>query len=357
MNDMSEALEYDIVSDREALRAKLEGSDEIDALTSKLDVYDMNSIVTFGSDAAAKVSRAADQILRGMTVSQLDESGQLMQALARVMSHFDPDALEAPPTLLGRLFGNAQKKLDEVLDRYRTMGDEVDKIYVGLKQCEAEINRSNAGLEAMFEANVGYFHELEKYIAAGEQGCIEIKDYIDELKAKKEATGDPAIDFELQTLNNALTMLERRTHDLKLAEAVAMQSIPMIRTIQFSNTELVRKINSAFIVTLPVFKQALAQAILLKRQRLQREALSALEARTGEMLRRNAQNTTEQVRLSVSDAGPEKLKNAWQTIVSGIDETKQLEQTARNQRQQDQEKLARIQRDFKEKQQNALSIG
>ena len=352
MSEVSEVLEYDIVSDRDALRAKLAGSSEIDALTSKLDVYDMNSIVTFGNDAAAEVSKAADQILRGMTVSQLDESGQLMQALAKVMSRFDPDALEAKPGFLGRLLGGAQKKLDEVLDRYHTLGDEVDKIYIGLRQCEAEITRSNQQLEKMFEANVGYFHELEKYIAAGEQGCIEIRDYMEELNEKKAQTGDKSIDFELQTLGNALTMLERRTHDLKLAEAVAMQSIPMIRTIQFSNTELVRKINSAFIVTLPVFKQALAQAILLKRQQLQREALSALEARTGEMLKRNAVNTAEQIRLSAGDDG---LKNAWRTIVSGIDETKQMGDAARAQRQRDQEKLERIQKEFNEKKQNALS--
>ena len=56
---------------------------------------------------------------------------------------------------------------------------------------------------------------------------------------------------------------------------------------------LVRKINSAFIITLPVFKQALTQAIMLKRQRLQTEAMSALDAKTNEMLIRNAQNTAE----------------------------------------------------------------
>lgn len=67
-----------------------------------------------------------------------------------------------------------------------------------------------------------------------------------------------------------------------------MQSIPMIKTMQFSNMNLVRKINSAFIITLPVFKQALTQAIMLKRQRLQTEAMSALDAKTNEMLIRNA---------------------------------------------------------------------
>ncbi len=56
---------------------------------------------------------------------------------------------------------------------------------------------------------------------------------------------------------------------------------------------LVRKINSAFIVTLPVFKQALAQAIMLKRQRIQAESLAALDEKTNEMLLKNARNTVE----------------------------------------------------------------
>ena len=75
------------------------------------------------------------------------------------------------------------------------------------------------------------------------------------------------IPFSLRfsSLQQSLMMLEQRTQDLRTAENVAMQSIPMIKTMEFSNMNLVRKINSAFIVTLPVFKQALAQAILLKR--------------------------------------------------------------------------------------------
>jgi hypothetical protein len=63
--------------------------------------------------------------------------------------------------------------------------------------------------------------------------------------------------------------------------------------MEFSNYNLVRKINSAFIVTLPVFKQALAQAILLKRQKLQAESLAELDKKTNEMLIKNAQNTVE----------------------------------------------------------------
>ena len=138
-----------------------------------------------------------------------------------------------------------------------------------------------------------------------------------------------------------------------------MQSIPMIKTMQFSNMNLVRKINSAFIVTLPVFKQAIAQAIMLKRQRIQAEAMSALDAKTNEMLIRNAQNTAEQSKITArlasgSSIKTETLEKTWQTIVSGIEETKQIQENARKQRIEDQKKLEAIKDDFNKRFSGAL---
>lgn len=342
---------YDIAADQRAMVAKLAGSEEIDALTSQLDVYDMPSIVTFGASAAEKISKASDDILRGMSLSQVNDPGGLMQALAKIMEQFKLDEVKDNPSFLGRLFGGPKKTLDRVLDKYHTMGDEVDKIYVQLRAYEAELTRSNRQLEELFQANVGYFHELEKYIVAGDQGCREIEDYIAQRQRDYEQTGDKSITFELTTLRQALDMLQQRTHDLRLTETVALQSIPMIKTIQFTNMNLVRKINSAFIVTLPVFKQALAQAILLKRQKLQSDALSALERRTNELMLRNAQSTADQSRSTArlangSAVGADTLETAWHTIVEGIDETRRLQADARSQRQQDQTKLEAIKRDF-----------
>ena len=336
--DNEEVLTYDIVSDRDAVVAKLAGSDEIDALTSAIDVYDMNTIVTFGSHAAEAVSRASDALLRDLSLSRTDGSNELMAALGRIMAEFDPDELEEKPSLLGKLFGDPRKRLDKVLGKYRTLGDEVDRVYIGLRKYETEIKQSNQKLEEMFRAGVETFHELEKYIVAGEQGCREIEAYIGEYREKLARTGDQSLQFEIQTLENAGRMLEQRTHDLKLAEAVAMQSIPMIRLMQFNNMNLARKINSTFIVTLPVFKQALAQAILLKRQSLQAEALSALDKRTGEMLRRNGQGAA----IQGPAQGVPALRSAQRTILDGIGETRRLHDSAMAQRAQDQARLEEI---------------
>ena len=69
------------------------------------------------------------------------------------------------------------------------MGEEVDKIYVQLKGYESEIKQSNKKLDTMFKTNVDYYHELVKYILAGEQACKEIEAYIAQRQQDMEKYG------------------------------------------------------------------------------------------------------------------------------------------------------------------------
>ncbi len=345
---------YDIVEDRERLSKELANSQELDDVVSTIQVYELESIVTFGAEAADEVSKASDVVLNSMNMDQLNDSGQMLTTLTKIMDKFDIDEIREDPGFFGKLFGGVQKQLDKILAKYHTMGDEVDKIYVQLKQYESEIKQSNRKLEEMFKVNVDYYHKLVKYILAGEQGCREIEAYMEELKGQMESTGDTSIQFEIQTLQNSLMMLEQRTQDLRTAESVAMQSIPMIKTMEYSNMNLVRKINSAFIITLPVFKQALAQAMMLKRQRLQAEAMAALDEKTNEMLIKNAKNTADQAKMAARMASGssikiETLETTWKTIIDGIDETMQIQQEARKQRQEDQVRLEQIKSEFKQR--------
>lgn len=353
-NEVSVVEQYDIVADRQRMNAELTASKEVDDLVSTIEIDNLETIVTFGAEAAEEISKASDVVLNSMNMSQIDDSSQMLNTLAKIMEKFDIDEIKEDKSFFSKLFGNARKQLDRILDKYHTMGDEVDKIYVQLKQYESEIKQSNRKLDQMFDANVDYYHKLVKYILAGEQGCKELEDYIAKRQADMEATGDTSIQFELTALQQALMMLEQRTQDLRTAESVAMQSIPMIKTMEFSNMNLVRKINSAFIITLPVFKQALAQAIMLKRQKIQAEAMSALDQKTNEMLIKNAQNTVEQSKMTARMAAGssikiETLESTWRTIVNGIDETRQIQEDARRQRIEDQARLETIKQEFNSK--------
>ena len=332
-----EPKQYDIVADRQQMTRELTHSPEIDRLTSQISIHDAHSIVSFGGETANQIAKVSDSVLRSTNISQLDDSVVMLSALKKIMDSFDMDEIRKEPNKLDKLLFGAKRSLEKIMQKYVTMGDDVDKIYVQLKQYEGEITQANRKLEEMFDTNVEYYHTLVKYIIAGEQALEEIDGYILQKKDELNLTGDSSLQFEIQSCEQARDMLETRVQDLRAAESVAMQSIPLIKTMEYSNLNLMRKIDSAFIVTLPIFKQALAQAIMLKRQRIQADALAALDEKTNELLIKNAQNTVEQskqiARLSSgSSIKVETLETTWQTIMNGIEETKQIQEEARRQR-------------------------
>ena len=119
-------------------------------------------------------------------------------------------------------------------------------------------------------------------------------------------------------------------------------------TKPFSSDSLTVSLEGTAVTQAP---QALAQAMLLKRQKIQADAMSELDKRTNEMLMRNAQNTVAQAQATARMASGssiqiETLENAWKTITSGIAEVQQIEADAHKKRQEDQVRLQAIKNDF-----------
>ena len=145
--------QYDIAADRAKMSAELVDSEEVDRIVSTIEIYNMDTIVSFGAEIAEEISKASDVVLNGMNMSQVSETGEMLKTLAKIMDQFDINEIKENPGLFGKLFGNMKKQLDKILAKYHTMGGEVDKIYVQLKGYESEIKQSSKKLATMFEAN------------------------------------------------------------------------------------------------------------------------------------------------------------------------------------------------------------
>jgi uncharacterized protein YaaN involved in tellurite resistance len=348
-----QAQEFSMVKTAEEIKADLIRTEQVNKLVSQINVNDVNSIVTFGTEVATEISKASDQVLNSMNLKQINDSGTLLQNLSEIMEQFD--AKELTDDGKKGFLAAIKKKVEGLLAKYQNMGMAVDKIYVQLTGYENEIKSTNQKLEQMFRANLGYYKDLTLYIMAGEQACTEIDAYIDEYAKKLQTSPDSgAVAMDLQTLEQTRAIFEQRVMDLKIAENVAMQTIPMLKAMQFSNLNLIRKIDSAFIITLPVFKQALAQAVMLKRQRIQAESMAALDEKTNELLLKNAQNTVAQTKYTTqlasgSSIKVETLEATWQTIVNGIAETQQIQAEAKAKRTEDSKRLTELKEDYRQK--------
>jgi uncharacterized protein YaaN involved in tellurite resistance len=163
--------------------------------------------------------------------------------------------------------------------------------------------------------------------------------------------GSAEANLNLQSLYNAIDMLKARVYDLELAKVVAMQTAPQIKIIQKSNFKLVGKIHSAFVITIPIFKNGLIQAVTLKRQNLIAESMYALDKTTNELLLKNAENIKNQSIEITKLTGNstikiETLESTWNIIKEGINETRRIEEENRKLREEGAKKINDMQVDF-----------
>ena len=107
--------QYDIVADREQMNEVLVNSPEVDALVSTIEVNNLDTIVYFGAEVAEEISKASDVVLNSMSMTQIDDSSEMLSTLSKIMEKFDIDEIKENPSLFGKLFGNLRKQLDKIL--------------------------------------------------------------------------------------------------------------------------------------------------------------------------------------------------------------------------------------------------
>ena len=277
-------LPLDIEAERASVRAALEASGEMDALTGTLDVYDANSLMTFGAQASRGVARAADAALSDLRTRGRESVSAPLDALADVLTRFAEAEGPQRQGLAGRLFKRGGPEKGDLLRRYDALAAELDRAMVRLRACQEELRRTDRQLEAVSGENLDQLRALEKYIAAGETGCGEIRDYLEKREAMWRRTGDAQTGMEVQTLRHALEQLERRVQDLRTGEAVAVQTAAMLATARANNRVLLERLDDAFARTLPAFRQAIEIEARAKRRALADAGLRALEQRAGRAL-------------------------------------------------------------------------
>ena len=336
-------------------KEKLKNLPEVKSLTNEIDVRNPNTILSFGQAPSEGISKVSDQLLSNIKKVKAEEASEMLVKLTKVMDQFDLNEIKGDASeknFVSKIFGKVKSKYDDIFKKYDSMSHEIDEIYVLLKQYQQETVKANDNLQKMYLGNKEFFESLEKYVVAGELGQQEIEAYKNQIQNAPDISENDK-HMQVQKLTMMQDMLSQRTYDLQIAENVALQTAPMIQMQQMANYNLARKINNSFIITLPIFKQALAQAIMLKRQEIMANSMKQLDDKTNELLIRNAQNTANQsVKIAKMASGSSieiaTLEKTFATIQKGITEAKQITEQIAENRKQDTLKLENMKDDIKQ---------
>ncbi len=309
-----------------------EDQPKLQALVAEIDTHDRSTIMFFGSNAQEEMSTISENMLEGVRNKDLGKAGDSLNNMITAIKGFDIDHLN-PNKKLGffaKLFGKA-KPIVKFLNQYEEVGKQINRISDQLEEHKTQILTDIISLDKLYDANLDYFHNLELYIAAGEEKLRLINDEeIPALTQKAETDSENLLAAQsLRDLHSARDDLERRVHDLRLTRQVAMQSLPSIRMVQENDKMLINKINSTLINTVPLWKNQLAQAVTIFRMSDAAKTVKSATDLTNELLESNADNlrtanieVRKQMERGVFDI--ESVKKANQALIETINDSLQI---------------------------------
>ena len=342
------SLNYDLLTDEE--------KQAIDEFCAKVDVSDTTQILQYGAAAQNKISTFSDSVLQNVKTKNTGDVGDLLSDLVVQVKDFDTDVPESlnPKGLYG-LFFNAKKQIEKMITKFNKVETNVAKIEAKLESQKIRMLKDITIFDTMYEKNLEYFKELSLYIIAGEKKLEELRTVtLPELQKKAEESGEQA---DIQAVNDMVNMInrfEKKIYDLKTTRIISIQMAPQIRLIQNNDSELVEKIQSSLINTIPLWKNQFVISLGLANSKAALGVQKQVSDTTNEMLQRNSE-MLKQGTIEIAEESEkaivnvETLQKTNKDIIETLDKVLEIHQNGRIKRVEAEKELLTIEKELKDK--------
>lgn len=329
---------------------------KIHELANQIEPMNYDSLMKFGSNAQSSMSTFAHKMLTEVKSKDTGPIGDTLNQLMVKLKEVQPDDFkQEKDSFLKKIFKRAKASANEIFSRMQSVGSQVDRISVELKNHKDGLNRDIQLLNGLYDQNKDYFEELNLYIAAAQEKKQAILEQeLPEKRQKAYESGNQMDIQEVADLEQFADRLDKRIYDLQLSRQISLQTAPQIRMIQNVNQTLAEKIQSSILTSIPLWKNQMAIALTLMRQR---QAMSAQRAVTdttndlltanSELLKQNAVDTAVENERGIVDI--ETLKSTHENIIETVEQTLQIQAEGREKRQQAEQELQHLEADMKER--------
>ncbi len=344
---VEKSLNYDVLTDDE--------KKAIDTFLEKIDVKNTTQILQFGASAQNNISKFSDTVLQDVRTRSTGEVGNLLSNLVGEIKEFDSDVpTEEKKGILG-IFNSAKKQMEKLLAKYNKVENNISTIENQLENHKLQMMKDIAIFDTMYEQNLQYFKELSLYIIAGEKKLEELRNVtLPELQKVAEETKEQADAQAVNDMIATINRFEKRIYDLKTTRIISIQMAPQIRLIQNNDSELVEKIQSSLINTIPLWKNQIVIALGITNAKNALGAQKQVNEMTNEMLKKNSEllkqgtiDIAEQSEKAVVDV--ETLQKTNKDIIDTLDKVLEIHENGKAKRQEAEQQLEQIEGELKDK--------
>jgi uncharacterized protein YaaN involved in tellurite resistance len=327
------------------------------SIAKSIDPTKPESLSNFGVETQRKLGYYSNELLTKVKVKDSGDAGAAINELLAQINMIKVDEAENP-SMMSRIpfikkFSDRSKR---IASQYNSISENVDNVVLKLEKTRQSVMKDSTTLEVMFNQAVEYIHEIRAVIAAGRMKIEEIDtEIIPKLQAEVESSDQD--ELAVQRLSDMVAFkdrLEKKVHDFTLSHTIATQSMPQIRMIQTTNDVLAQKIQNSIVTVIPVWRQQVAIALGLEKQRKALEIQKKVTDTTNEMLLKNSELLKKNVVIAAEEnergiVDVETLKKVNRNMVETLDAVIKISEEGNKKRAEAVKELALVQEELNSK--------
>lgn len=325
-------------------------------LAGQIPVGNYEAILTYGTNAQSELTRFSHTMLDHVQSNDVAPVGDILKELMNKLGEINPEDLEEKKqSAIGRLFGRVSKSVQEMMTKYQKLSTQIDRIGIQLEHSKAGLIEDVKMLDQLYEQNKTYFQALNVYIAAAELKRDELEnEIIPKMRREAEQSNDQMAYQEVNDMTQFLDRLDKRLHDLQLSRQITIQSAPQIRMIQQTNQTLAEKIQSSIMTAIPLWKNQIAIALTLNKQKKAVESQKLVTKTTNDLLIKNS----EMLKVNTIETAKENergiieidtLKKTQENLIQTIEETLLIQADGREKRRAAELEIGRMEEELKQR--------
>ena len=324
---------------------------QVESFVKQIRLDDSNAILQYGSGTQKKMSAFSEGTLEKVRSKDLGEVGELLNGVVVELKGFDEEEEKGIKGFFKKKISKAQTlKL-----RYSKIEGNIDEICEKLEGHQVQLLKDSAMLDQLYELNKVYFRELTMYILAGKKKLEEVRStQLAELMSKAQVSGLPEDAQAAKDLDSMCNRFEKKLHDLELTRMISIQTAPQIRLVQNNDTQMVEKIQSTIVNTIPLWKSQMLLALGVEHSSQAAAAQRQVTDMTNELLKKNAETlkmstieTAKESERGIADL--ETLKATNESLISTLDEVMNIQREGREKRREAEAELRNMENELKAK--------
>jgi len=327
-----------------------EEKEMIEQFASEIDVTDVKQVLSYGAAAQRNISDFSVTILNKVKTRDLGEVGDALKELTVSLNA----TTEPEKKGIAGWFQKGKRGIEAIKANYAKAETNVQKIERDLQSHQIVLMQDISMFEQMYDLNLGNYRELTMYIIAGKKALDKAKgETLEYFREKAERTG---LQEDLQAFNdyqNMCNRFEKKLHDLEMTRTITIQSAPQIRLVQNNDEEMLEKIQSSLINTIPLWRNQMVLALGIEHSRRAVSAQNAVSETTNNLLTMNAAmlkqatvETAKEAERSIVDI--DTLKRCNRELITTINDVVKIHEEGSRRRVTAHEELVKIENELKQ---------